>query len=753
MAKKAQVLVFVTMLLAGVFFTVIPAANATVLEVGSGKPYSTIQAAVDAANPGDTILVYEGNYTGAIVDKNVTISGVSGFPIIADGVPYKVGSTLTTAFRLDDTADGAEIKNFVVNCNSTEGYYFAIFSRNADGITIDSLTVNDAVQGITNWGGSNWEIANNVLNDTEAAGGGGIAIWLGALPPGYFTCSGNIVRNNIITATATAPDYTCPGIGVGLDLRYGAYDLLTGYEDLSNNQILNNTITAPGALNGVGIEMGVLGLEENATKIAATLGIIDDNTIQGNHIEGADIGVYFYTVTDLEILANEIEDCNEGFHITGGSSGNIINYNNIVGNVIGVNNTADGIVDTRYNWWGDATGPYHGVTNLSGQGDEVGNNVTYCPWLYEPYPSGSLAHLMYAYPSDIQYWTPAECSNFTVDVMVENITRLYGFEFKLSWNNSLVDLLSIDVRVDQIWTTYFIGANQTWIDPDGTGWYYLVAAATAPSGSFNGTDALVSLLFHVKYDPCYIQQNFKLQTTFHFVDVKLSDSNADPIPVFIQDGLYTISASKPKLEIRPASNTARKLNETFEVGIWLINATKVYDYNFTIAFNKTYLTATEVIIDEGFLEGPYTESYYRIDLINGQVELRVVSQTPANGDGRLATIRFRAIASCVWKKDYNNTLNDDITFVYWELSVKCPNDYTIAGDLVDTDHSEYWFLPIKGDLDSDGAVNIIDLRKVAKYLNQDVPPAPAEVDLNDSGNIDIFDLVIVTSNFGYTYDP
>lgn len=753
MRNRAQALAIAIMLLTGIFVAAIPVANAAILEVGPSKPYSTIQDAVDAANPGDTILVYDGTYAGAVVDKNVTISGVSGFPIITDGVPYKLGSTLTTGFRLDDTADGTKIGNFVIKCNSTKGFYFAIFSRNADSITIDSLTVNDAVQGITNWGGSNWKITNNVLNDTVAAGGGGIAIWLGALPPGYPTCSGNIIQNNTITATATAPDYTCPGIGLGLDLRYGAYDLLTGTEDLSNNQILNNNVIAPGALNGVGIEMGVIGLEGNATRIGATLGIVHDNTIHGNYIEGADLGVYFYTVTNLEIMGNEIKGCNQGFYIADGSSGNTINFNNVLGNAIGVNNTADGIIDARYNWWGDATGPYHNATNLSGQGDEVSNNVTYVPWLYEPYPSVSLAHLMYAHPSDVQYWTPAECSNFTVDIIVENVTRLYGFEFKLSWNNSLVDLIGIEVKVDQIWTTYFIGANQTWIDPDGTGWYYLVAAATAPSVSFNGTGTLVSLFFHVKYDPCYIQQNFKLQTAFHFLDVKLSDMNADSIPVFVQDGLYTIHASKPKLEIRPPSNTARKLNETFEVDIWLINATKVYDYNLTIAFNKTYLTATEVVIDEGFLKGPYTESYYRIDLASGQVEIRVVSQTPANGDGRLATIHFRAIEACIWKKDYNNTLNDDITFIYWELSVKCPADYIIGGALVDTDYSEYWFLPIKGDLDSDGSVNIIDLRKVAKYLNQNVPPAPEEVDLNDSGNVDIFDLVIVTSNFGYTYGP
>ncbi|HJX18591.1 MAG TPA: right-handed parallel beta-helix repeat-containing protein [Acidiferrobacterales bacterium] len=40
-------------------------AHAALLEVGAGKPYATIQAATDAAQPGDTVLVHPGVYTDA----------------------------------------------------------------------------------------------------------------------------------------------------------------------------------------------------------------------------------------------------------------------------------------------------------------------------------------------------------------------------------------------------------------------------------------------------------------------------------------------------------------------------------------------------------------------------------------------------------------------------------------------------------------------------------------------------------------
>lgn len=37
-------------------------------------------------------------------------------------------------------------------------------------------------------------------------------------------------------------------------------------------------------------------------------------------------------------------------------------------------------VDARFNWWGDATGPYHPLHNPGGLGDAVGDHVDFAPW-------------------------------------------------------------------------------------------------------------------------------------------------------------------------------------------------------------------------------------------------------------------------------------------------------------------------------------------------------------------------------------
>jgi parallel beta-helix repeat protein len=309
-------------------------------ETGTGawdNPWATIQHAVDQVASSDTIQVASGTYTGAIVDKDVTISGsTSGTSAINTGVPYKVGSGLTTAFRLDSGADGAEVKNFTVNNNAGTSFYFAVFSRGVDDVTIDSLEINDTVQGITNWGGSNWQITNNELNYTEASGGGGIGIFVGAMPTLYRVCSGNVISGNTITATATAPDYSTPGIALALDLRYGGYDLLDGSEDLSGNEVLNNTIVGNGGENSAGIEIGVIGLEGDPIKIAATMGIIDGTVVDGNVIEDVDMGLYFYVASNLTVTDNEMTGCSYGIYATDGIENATIEDNTFSSNAVQV---------------------------------------------------------------------------------------------------------------------------------------------------------------------------------------------------------------------------------------------------------------------------------------------------------------------------------------------------------------------------------------------------------------------------------
>jgi hypothetical protein len=73
----------------------IPAGAAT-LHVGSGQPYGTINAALDAANDGDTIIIREGVYREKCVvhDDNLTIKAADDEHVVISGLDPVSGWTL-----------------------------------------------------------------------------------------------------------------------------------------------------------------------------------------------------------------------------------------------------------------------------------------------------------------------------------------------------------------------------------------------------------------------------------------------------------------------------------------------------------------------------------------------------------------------------------------------------------------------------------------------------------------------------------
>jgi len=97
-----------------------------------------------------------------------------------------------------------------------------------------------------------------------------------------------------------------------------------------------------------------------------------------------------------------------------------------------------------------------------------------------------------------------------------------------------------------------------------------------------------------------------------------------------------------------------------------------------------------------------------------------------------------------------------IESTYWNITVRCPGVHFLTGDLVHISNADYWYIPIQGDINSDGDVGMLDLRTVAYYyeVKQGDPdwPEASKYDLNCDGIIDLYDLVSISTNFGYEYD-
>src|SRR5271157_395930 len=159
-------LVIITILIISVFVCAIKIANATTLPVGPGKTYSTIQSAINAANPGDTVLVYPGTYHEEVdISKQLNVTSVAGASqTFIDG---STGVTLASAGLVKITAganvtfSGFTVENAPLDPTSTA---YGIFSSSStSGVTY--LITNNNIVGTGDTNPSDFEAGFYSQND------------------------------------------------------------------------------------------------------------------------------------------------------------------------------------------------------------------------------------------------------------------------------------------------------------------------------------------------------------------------------------------------------------------------------------------------------------------------------------------------------------------------------------------------------------------------------------------------------------
>jgi hypothetical protein len=250
-----------------------PAASAATLCVGAKAGcFPTLQAAVDAANGGDTIRIAPGTFAGGVtIDKSVTLRGAgAGETIIRGGGPVLTIGEFLAATEPTVTISGVTITGGV--------------TQSAGGDDIFAFGGGVEIPPGADFGlGATVTIASSIITGNKVAPSG--AAPLGQPCPGgpcpfALAVGGGIDNSGTLTVTNTTISDNLVGSASGLsalasDAYGGAIQSWQGAVTISNSTIAGNRVGAS-APNGQFADGGAMFLEGGSLTMSNT-SVVDNS--------------------------------------------------------------------------------------------------------------------------------------------------------------------------------------------------------------------------------------------------------------------------------------------------------------------------------------------------------------------------------------------------------------------------------------------------------------------------------------------
>lgn len=392
----------------------------------SGAGYNDVQTAINAASPGDVIVICSGTYSSALtVNKKLDIRGQGTSTIIQN--PGGTAITYTAAGSGSASGNRAYLRNLKIG-GSTKGIYVdqLVNHLTLEGVSIDGnssygIHLNN-ISGVMN----DWVLSNCTFNANSDGFRMGMAANLNGLSitgstftnqvsaavyipqqassPGgctnvtisgnTFTSNGSNVNNlaalyieKLSNATISGNTFTNNGLNVNpraisVNLKYGNYTNVTisGNSFVENRGAVQNTSGA-----SIGYAMNVSG-RNDAPSYSTSPATLSNVTISNNEVNGFIRGIQVENATDWNtttIENNKLVAC--PYAIIGAvfPTGNLANatttlevHNNSISGATGavVNaSQSGGLIDATCNWFGTAS-----VNTIS---TIVNAGVDYTPWL------------------------------------------------------------------------------------------------------------------------------------------------------------------------------------------------------------------------------------------------------------------------------------------------------------------------------------------------------------------------------------
>jgi hypothetical protein len=260
--------------------------------------------------------------------------------------------------------------------------------------------------------------------------------------------------------------------------------------------------------------------------------------------------------------------------------------------------------------------------------------------------------VIYVDPPSVVGLNPSQ--TFTIEVKLDNVTELFGFDIQFSWDPAVLDYVDHTAKVPV--TTFPDGLlyeTVLWLKDDVdavAGTYWLAATSLAPAPSFNGSATFFNMTFHVKsVGRCMLE----------IFSSDLADKGGGAIAHTVENGLFTNFEHTPAdIYVDPDKVIDAALTpcHNFSVDVKLDGVVDLETLEFWLGYNTTVLDLVNASVN-GVLQPSVTVD---ISELAGQMRLQASLSSSLSGDFTLATLIFHV--SDVGESDldlFNVTLIDD----------------------------------------------------------------------------------------------